>query len=184
MRYASDLSSPLLNGSLALDAAYEEAPIHKERASSYAARFEHLKARAIRRCGELLREIEAPKFRGIQHTEVRAGTGPDQTHNQACGDAGLSEWQRAMAVTKVVLRFGKTTKASFGTKQSEFGTSTSTAREAEANRRPSEAMTGNQNAASGHYGHFSKIRYRSPNFSAPLLQNAPAGRWVSNARSR
>jgi hypothetical protein len=55
-----------------------------------------IKGRAIRRCGELLRQIEPPKFRGNQHEEVGDDTGPNR--KQAASDAGLSERQRKQAL--------------------------------------------------------------------------------------
>jgi hypothetical protein len=56
-----------------------------------------IQARAIRRCGELLKEIEA-KHTG-RPPEIRDGNGPNlETRKSAAEDAGLSERQQKTAV--------------------------------------------------------------------------------------
>lgn len=55
-----------------------------------------IQGRAIRRCGELLQEIEPTKFRGNQHAAVRDGDGPNR--KQAASEAGLSQRQAKTAL--------------------------------------------------------------------------------------
>lgn len=55
-----------------------------------------IKARAIRRCGELLREIE--DARGKHWETKRDGGDPSISRKQAAKDAGLSERQRKQAI--------------------------------------------------------------------------------------
>lgn len=57
---------------------------------------ERIQARAIRRCGELLKQIEPAKN---QHdAESRAYVGTDISRSQAATDAGLSERQKVTAL--------------------------------------------------------------------------------------
>lgn len=56
-----------------------------------------IKARAIRRCGELLREIE-PQQGGDRRSDQWDGDGPLVSRKQAAADAGLSERQQKQAL--------------------------------------------------------------------------------------
>ena len=57
---------------------------------------EGLKARAIRRCGEMLKQVEPAKN---QHDAAdRAHVGGDTSRSQAARDAGLSERQKVTAL--------------------------------------------------------------------------------------
>ena len=60
---------------------------------------DRIQARAIRRCGELLKQIEPQKFNGNQYV-VKDGGDPDQpiTRKSAAEQAGLSERQRKTAL--------------------------------------------------------------------------------------
>ena len=55
-----------------------------------------IQARAIRRCGELLRKIEPNK--GGRPSKTREGDHPSLSRKQAAEDAGLSEHQRKTAI--------------------------------------------------------------------------------------
>jgi hypothetical protein len=57
---------------------------------------ERIKARAITRCGELLKAIQPAS--GNQYTVLQEGALPKQTREQAAEDAGLSEHQRKTAL--------------------------------------------------------------------------------------
>lgn len=54
-----------------------------------------IRARAIRRCGELLKEVEKTSFKGNQHV-VTASTGPNR--KELAKDAGMSERQAKTAI--------------------------------------------------------------------------------------
>lgn len=59
---------------------------------------DRIQARAIRRCGELLKQVEAQNRSGKnQYTEPQEGTLPRLTRTDAAKEAGLSEWQRKTA---------------------------------------------------------------------------------------
>lgn len=58
---------------------------------------ERIQARAIGRAGEILAQIEPPKFKGNQYV-VGAGDVPNLTRTQAAEDAGLSDRQRKTAL--------------------------------------------------------------------------------------
>jgi len=58
---------------------------------------DRIQARAIRRCGELLGEIQAARGRRTD-LELRAGTHPMLTRRQFATDAGLSDHQRKQAL--------------------------------------------------------------------------------------
>jgi hypothetical protein len=61
---------------------------------------ERIKARAITRCGELLKAIQPAS--GNQYTVLQEGALPKQTREQAAEDAGLSEHQvRQVSVAKI-----------------------------------------------------------------------------------
>jgi len=66
-----------------------------------------IRLRAVRRCGELLREIEAARGRRTD-LEPRDGTGPKLTRGQFAADAGLSERQ-----SKVALRVANVPEVDF-----------------------------------------------------------------------
>jgi hypothetical protein len=66
---------------------------------------DRIQARAIRRCGELLKQIKPA--RGANQN-IRAGTGPKAGRKQAAADAGLSARQR-----KTALRVANVPKAEF-----------------------------------------------------------------------
>lgn len=51
-----------------------------------------VQARAIRRCGELLKQIESGQGKSNQYTVLQEGALPKQTRTEAAKDAGLSEW--------------------------------------------------------------------------------------------
>jgi hypothetical protein len=57
---------------------------------------DRIKARAITRCGELLKAIQPAS--GNQYTVLQEGALPKQTREQAAEDAGLSEHQRKTAL--------------------------------------------------------------------------------------
>ena len=59
---------------------------------------ERIQARAIRRCGELLRQIEPPAFRGNQHSVVREGEHPNQNRTSMAESAGMSSHQQKQAI--------------------------------------------------------------------------------------
>jgi len=58
---------------------------------------DRIQARAIRRCGELLRQIEPASEMNLKQNR-RDGTVPSVTRTQAATDAGLSERQRKTAI--------------------------------------------------------------------------------------
>jgi hypothetical protein len=55
---------------------------------------DRIQARAIKRCGDLLSEIESQRGKFDQYTAQKDGDGHKQTRTQAARDAGLSERQR------------------------------------------------------------------------------------------
>ena len=58
---------------------------------------DRIQARAIRRCGELLKRVEASHDRGNQYRQ-HDGTVTQPTRTQAAKDAGLSERQKVTAL--------------------------------------------------------------------------------------
>ena len=57
-----------------------------------------IQARAIRRCGELLKQFESQQGKRNQHTMLQEGDLPKQSREEAATDAGLSEHQRKIAL--------------------------------------------------------------------------------------
>ena len=57
---------------------------------------QRIRARAIRRAGELLKQIEPPEFRGNQHV-AGAGDRTYQTREDAAREAGMSKHQQVQA---------------------------------------------------------------------------------------
>lgn len=59
---------------------------------------DRIQARAVRRCGELLKQIPADKGGYAQNYDAQEGAHPSMTRTQAAEDAGLSEHQRKTAL--------------------------------------------------------------------------------------
>lgn len=60
---------------------------------------DRIQARAIRRCGELLKQVEAGTGKNNQYTQVKqVGAVPLHSRQSAATDAGLSERQRKTAL--------------------------------------------------------------------------------------
>jgi len=59
---------------------------------------DRIQARAINRCGELLRAVPSGQGKSNQHTVLREGALQKQDRTQAAEDAGLSEFQRKTAL--------------------------------------------------------------------------------------
>jgi hypothetical protein len=59
---------------------------------------DRIQARAIRRCGDLLKEIESQRGKRNQYTVLREGALPKQTRAEAAHEAGMSTAQRKAAI--------------------------------------------------------------------------------------
>ena len=58
---------------------------------------DRIQARAIRRCGELLKQVESGQGSKNQYTALHDGTDTKQNRTQAAKEAGLSERQKVTA---------------------------------------------------------------------------------------
>ena len=59
---------------------------------------DRIQARAIRRCGELLKQVESGQGKTNQYTVLHDGADTKQTRTEAARDAGLSERQKVTAL--------------------------------------------------------------------------------------
>lgn len=59
---------------------------------------DRIQARAIRRCGELLKQVESGQGKTNQYTVLHDGADTKQTRTEAAREAGMSERQKVTAL--------------------------------------------------------------------------------------